>query len=610
MVNLSQLVEQVRNNPDDVQTRLVLADAWMEQGNPQGQLMLWTAQREQMRVGDVGYHEMRRKCDSLQEELRASLCEKWGVRHVTFEYGYVVGVEVSKMEGWQQLGTATHGALALLSKIAFEVVANGSLGRWLTHLSSVPALTSLTVGGKLGKKGVKTLAESPCLKNLTSLNLGGRCIGDEGTKVLAASPYLKKLTSLDLGWNMLGKEGAKWLAASPSLENLTSLNLEWNKISVEGAKALAESPYLKNLRLLKLMGNGIGKEGAIFLAESPHLKNLISLNLEMNAIGEEGAKALAGSPYLKNLTSLNLGANAIRYEGVKALSESPHLKKLTSLDLGMNAIGKEGEKALAVSPNLKNLTMLNLGVNAIGDEGAKAFAESPFLGNLNSLNLYNNAIGAEGAKALARSLYLKNLTLLNLFNNEIGEEGAKALAKSPNLKNLTELDLRDNAIRDEGKKALVESPYLKNIDKWDWLSHGKRCLMGTFQLGHGLLFKALAGDSVRIWEQRVALEVLGDSHSATTGSLGPCEWLCMAMRKGAVFERIPNKCADGVSNNGNDNKDPAKQQRVLVQRVEGGSNRKADARQFAQRANHPFRSAIRSKRSYGYGGSGKTREPM
>jgi Ran GTPase-activating protein (RanGAP) involved in mRNA processing and transport len=306
--SFAQLVEQVRNNPNDAEARLVLADAWLEQGNPQGQLMLWTAQWEQMNVGDDSYHELRRKCDALRKELNDSFCARWGVRSVTFEHGYVTSVQASDPKAWQQLGRAIQEELALLSKVVLGGIQTlDSLKAWLPHLSSTPALTSLNLGANtIGDAGVKALAESPHLQSLTSLDLGDNYIGEEGAKALAESPHLQNLTLLDLEFNDIGDAGAKALVASPYLKNLTSLNLEYNYIGDAGAKALAASPYLKNLTSLDLAQNRIGEEGAKALAESPLLQNLTSLNLACNEISETGAKALAASPYLKNLTSLNL----------------------------------------------------------------------------------------------------------------------------------------------------------------------------------------------------------------------------------------------------------------------------------------------------------------
>jgi hypothetical protein len=329
MSDVSQLVEQVRNHPEDIQTRLVLADAWMEQGNLQGQLMLWNAQWEQKAIFDDSYHELRRKCEALQMDLCLSLHAKWGVSGVEFERGYVSSVDVTDLEVWKGLGSATQGELALASKVAFKNIADGSLETWLPHLSASPSLTSL--------------------------NLAGNAIGDTGTQVLAESPHLNNLTSLDLSLNAIGKDGAQ---------------------------ALANSPYLINLRLLDLFMNDVGAEGANALAKSPYLKNLTSLHLARNNIGEDGAKALAKSPYLKKLSSLDLSLNAVGDGGVGALAKSFCLTNLTSLDLFLNDIGFEGAKALAESPNLTNLTLLDLGGNSLGEEGRTVLAQSSFLKNV------------------------------------------------------------------------------------------------------------------------------------------------------------------------------------------------------------------------------------
>ena len=190
----------------------------------------------------------------------------------------------------------------------------------------------------------------------TKLFLNWRAADFEGVKALAESPYLSNLTYLDLAGNRMGPEGAKALAESHYLSNLTTLDLSCNEIGSEGAKALAESPYLSNLTTLDLAGNRMGPKGAKALAESHYLSNLTSLHLYSNEILDEGAKALAESPYLSNLTTLDLWSNQIGDEGAKAIAESPYLSNLTSLHLWSNQIGFERAKAIEARLQLNDLT--------------------------------------------------------------------------------------------------------------------------------------------------------------------------------------------------------------------------------------------------------------
>jgi uncharacterized protein (TIGR02996 family) len=78
--SLAQLVEQIRNDPSEVEARLVLADVLMEQGNPQGQLMLRTASLEPMTVGT----EPCRELQSQINETKASH-SKWQRNTMAFE---------------------------------------------------------------------------------------------------------------------------------------------------------------------------------------------------------------------------------------------------------------------------------------------------------------------------------------------------------------------------------------------------------------------------------------------------------------------------------------------------------------------------------------------
>ena len=81
------------------------------------------------------------------------------------------------------------------------------------------------------------------------LHLSHNEFADEGAATLAASPHLANLTSLDMGHNQIGDAGATALAVSPHLANLTSLGLADNPISEYGRTALMNSPHLRNCQI-------------------------------------------------------------------------------------------------------------------------------------------------------------------------------------------------------------------------------------------------------------------------------------------------------------------------------------------------------------------------
>ena len=77
----------------------------------------------------------------------------------------------------------------------------------------------------MGDEGVRTLAESPHLSGLHTLDLSGNAVTEAGLKALAASPYLGNLRRLGLFANGLGKEIQDWLLRQPRLPQLAEVLL-------------------------------------------------------------------------------------------------------------------------------------------------------------------------------------------------------------------------------------------------------------------------------------------------------------------------------------------------------------------------------------------------
>ncbi len=207
--------------------------------------------------------------------------------------------------------------------------------------------------------GLKSLANSPNLPNLQSLDLYNNYIDSDSLRVLASSPNYQKLLSLNLGCNEFDDEDIKILAASKNFLKLQRLDLSFNKIGVEGSKAFGASDNYPNLLDLNLSGNRLGSQGAKAIAESKMLSKLQKLKLYKNNIGNEGISSIANSVNLLNLQVLDLRDNAMGVEGIKDLT-SKNWPKLHSLELSHNNIGNEGFNIIAETNNLPMLQKLNL----------------------------------------------------------------------------------------------------------------------------------------------------------------------------------------------------------------------------------------------------------
>jgi uncharacterized protein (TIGR02996 family) len=193
------------------------------------------------------------------------------------------------------------------------------------------------------------LVKSPLLGRLATLEV--RTGPDlEGVRLLAGSKHLAQLTGLVLRYSALGDEGAELLARSPHLKRLTTLDLYESALEARGVRALARSASLAGLTTLVLGGactDGDGDAWVSALVEPPaQLTRLSYLHLSFNYIGDKGARALASAAHLANLTTLDLKYNQVGAKGARALAESPHLGGLRALNLRGNGLDEAAQAAL------------------------------------------------------------------------------------------------------------------------------------------------------------------------------------------------------------------------------------------------------------------------
>jgi Leucine-rich repeat (LRR) protein len=308
-----------------------------------------------------------------------------------------------------------------------------------------------------------TIATSPFLSNLVSLNLKRHKIEPDAIAALAASTTLLNLTSLNLFGSNLDDKGIAQLFSPPSLlaKKLQSLNLGKCNITVSSLEVILKA--CPSLTELGLESNArIGPAGAAFIAT--HMPNLTKLDLSRCCIEDEGYLALAASTALINLRELKLGEKKARAESTIALVNSPLVANLTDLDLSFSDFGPGVVTVIAQSPSLSKLQHLMLNNVGAGDEGVIALAQSTTLMNLVSLDLSDNGIGPEGVKALCTSPVVSKLTSLNLGDNKM--VASVLAAPSSTLYSLIELNLEDAGMDDDGVVQLLATP---NLDQLDFL---------------------------------------------------------------------------------------------------------------------------------------------
>lgn len=211
--------------------------------------------------------------------------------------------------------------------------------------ADVTQLVALTLPGYGGPRPASLIASAP-FTALSSLDLGP--IPEAGLRALAASPYLGNLTHLNLVASPIGDGGMAALSRSQLAGTLRRVEFPNTGISDVGVKALVASPLFGHMhgRRLNLMMNQIGDDGLKAIAASEHLLRFRELVLRENVVGDDGVEALAASPYAANLQFLDFWRNRITDRGAVALAKSPHLNKVIDLSVKENAVGKVGAAAL------------------------------------------------------------------------------------------------------------------------------------------------------------------------------------------------------------------------------------------------------------------------
>jgi uncharacterized protein (TIGR02996 family) len=130
----------------------------------------------------------------------------------------------------------------------------------VVSLAASPLLEGLTnldlSYNSIGQPGAAALALSPHAAGLRALWLGFNHLGDGGAQALVNGLFT--LSRLYLGRNRLGLVGVRALASSPRLAELTHLDLDYNELPFGALHALATSPHLGRLEALYLRcGRGL-----------------------------------------------------------------------------------------------------------------------------------------------------------------------------------------------------------------------------------------------------------------------------------------------------------------------------------------------------------------
>jgi uncharacterized protein (TIGR02996 family) len=419
------LLAAVLDDPDDIASRRVYADALSSAGDPRGELI-----QVQCDLADCTAAEPQFAPLLVRErQLLTKHAKTWTKPFASFLYRPVF-----------VRGFIAH---ALVNTKKFIRAASDLLGR--------EPITSLHLRD-LTQANASTLGAQPELPRLRSLKVTESRLSTRGAEALFSQP-LPGLRSLDLYQSGIDDDGLAHIgkAVFPQLERL---NLSGTRVTYTALEDLLHGPRLARLGYLGARWLFPGTDGSGFLAEHLDLPALTHLDLGSSHHSHHDLSYLARNSTFQRLRGLRLENNDLH--GAGAIEALAPLTKLEVLDLSTNSVGIDGVASLAASE--LPLRVLRLYQCGIGDEHLVALAAGAFP-NLKALDLGYGGVSARGIDAICRTAW--PLEQLELWANKIGDDGVTALANASFTRTIRELVLGYNEIGDDGAAALAAGNWPK-----------------------------------------------------------------------------------------------------------------------------------------------------
>jgi uncharacterized protein (TIGR02996 family) len=230
-----EFYQAIRAHPEEDAPRLIYADWLEEQGETdRAEFIRAHCQMAVLAKDDPQRHGVSRVCAKLLAQHPEWQVESTSRFHAVFHRGFVEDVEAD-LESF--------------------------LGHGAAITQHAPLLRLRVIAEELDRFQIHSLAASPYLADVHTLDLSRIRFLDRGLEVLLRSPHVKGLLGLRLQSCGLRNADAKLLAAAQHLAGLQLLDVENNRITDLGAVPLAHSPHLAGLRKLDLRGNNLGPEG-------------------------------------------------------------------------------------------------------------------------------------------------------------------------------------------------------------------------------------------------------------------------------------------------------------------------------------------------------------
>ncbi|MBA4186484.1 MAG: hypothetical protein C0467_00555 [Planctomycetaceae bacterium] len=378
----------------------------------------------------------------------------------------VTGIQVNSLDGITAKPPEPHRWLRSLRLGGPACAVPGFIAQ-IVNSHWVATLTRFEVSGTVLATDLAVIAGANRLSQLQELHLTQGSSSDAGIAAVAKSENLANLRVLKLPPYNLGTfatdppitvAGIKCLAASPHLTNLTTLDLGNQRFTDDGVRAILTSPTFAKLETVSFTGSALTARAFELTTGQTRLRDV---NLSQCVIGDVGAAALAKSPQFSKVARLDLRACEVGAKGIAALAASPLAKHLRVLDLSDNPVRASGILELSRG-RWPELHTLNLSTSGLGSESMKAFQAAEGFGRLLDLDLSNNEVGAAGAIAVTRAKWAGHMVRLNLADCKC--VAGAILGGAATLRRLQYLDVTDNPLMPPGVEALLEGEWPELTD--------------------------------------------------------------------------------------------------------------------------------------------------
>jgi len=377
----------------------------------------------------------------------------------------ITGIQVNSLDGITAKPPEPHRWLRSL-RLGVACAGPGVVAQ-IINSHWVGTLTRLEVSSIVLATDLAIIAGSNRLTQLQELLLPVGSTSDAGLASLAKSEHLANLRVLKLPPANLGTiatdppvtiAGIRSLAATQTLTNITTLDLGNQRFTDDGVRAILTSPAFAKLETVSFAGSALTARAFELTTGQAKLRDV---NLSQCVIGDAGAAALAKSPHFAKVERLDLRACEVSVKGIAALAAAPLAKHLHELNLADNPVRATGiaEPSKGRWPELHTL---NLATSGLGSESMKPFQAAEGFGRLLDLDLSDNEVGAAGAIALTRAKWAGQMIRLNLADCKC--VAGAILGGASTLRRLQYLDLTDNPLMPPGLAALLEGEWPELTD--------------------------------------------------------------------------------------------------------------------------------------------------